>query len=221
LGSIPPVGSKLCAECSASLSGLNQKKFCSLSCSVTYNNRAKSDRKKEADRWRAIPFKFCVYCNRSFPTPGERARNKFCSRSCAVSENNRLNPKRKRKLHATCLLCLNICHSASGLCKPCRKEQLISDWLSGKTTYATVNTFIRKWLHDQCGPQCWTCGWNKCHPVDGRPLVQVEHRDGNSENNSPENLELLCPNCHSQTPTYGSRNSGNGRSRRREIYNRT
>jgi len=25
-------------------------------------------------------------------------------------------------------------------------------------------------------------------------------------NNQLENLELLCPNCHAQTPTYRSRN---------------
>ena len=47
----------------------------------------------------------------------------------------------------------------------------------------------------QIGPQ-----WN------GKPLVlQLDHIDGNSDNNMPDNLQLLCPNCHSQTETFGSK----------------
>jgi hypothetical protein len=53
--------------------------------------------------------------------------------------------------------------------------------------------------------QCLWCGivdsWN------GKPLVlQVDHIDGNSSNNLLENLRFLCPNCHSQTETFGSKN---------------
>jgi len=42
--------------------------------------------------------------------------------------------------------------------------------------------------------------------------------DLNSENNNPSNLELLCPNCHSQTATYKSKNEGNGRKARMVAY---
>jgi 5-methylcytosine-specific restriction endonuclease McrA len=34
-------------------------------------------------------------------------------------------------------------------------------------------------------------------------------------NHNEKNLNLLCPNCHSLTPTYGSLNKGNGRLKRR------
>lgn len=38
----------------------------------------------------------------------------------------------------------------------------------------------------------------------GKKLVlQIEHKDGDVFNNEPSNLEFLCPNCHSQTETYG------------------
>lgn len=53
--------------------------------------------------------------------------------------------------------------------------------------------------------KCECCGiteWN------GKPLVmQLHHIDGNNSNNSLDNLQMLCPNCHSQTENYcGSAN---------------
>ena len=38
---------------------------------------------------------------------------------------------------------------------------------------------------------------------EGRPLsLQLHHKDGDHYNNEISNLQLLCPNCHSQTDTY-------------------
>jgi hypothetical protein len=52
-----------------------------------------------------------------------------------------------------------------------------------------------------------------------KPIVlELEHKDGNSENNRPENLCLICPNCHSQTETFKGKNKGNGRHVRRTRY---
>ena len=49
----------------------------------------------------------------------------------------------------------------------------------------------------------------------GKPVtLQLEHRNGNSSDNRLENLELLCPICHSQTDTYGGRNSLAARAKR-------
>jgi 5-methylcytosine-specific restriction endonuclease McrA len=47
------------------------------------------------------------------------------------------------------------------------------------------------------------------------PLT-VNHKDGDSENHRPDNLELLCPGCHSLTPNFGKLNLGRGRRQRRE-----
>ena len=36
-------------------------------------------------------------------------------------------------------------------------------------------------------------------------VLQIDHRNGDSTDNRVDNLRLLCPNCHTQTPTYGNR----------------
>jgi len=64
----------------------------------------------------------------------------------------------------------------------------------------------------------------KCASCDleewlGKPLaLELEHIGGDSGDNRPDNLCLLCPNCHSQTPTYKTRNIGKGRYARRKRY---
>lgn len=41
----------------------------------------------------------------------------------------------------------------------------------------------------------------------GSPItLELDHKDGNNENNVRENLEALCPNCHSTTETWRGRN---------------
>ena len=50
---------------------------------------------------------------------------------------------------------------------------------------------------------------NKCSIsewFDHKISLELEHKDGNTSNNARENLEGLCPNCHSITDTWRGRN---------------
>ncbi len=40
--------------------------------------------------------------------------------------------------------------------------------------------------------------------------LHVEHKNGDWRDNRPSNLMFLCPNCHSQTPTFGNNKGGTG-----------
>lgn len=61
------------------------------------------------------------------------------------------------------------------------------------------------------GNKCEICGlsvWND-QPI---PL-EAHHIDGDRCNNNLDNLQLLCPNCHTLTPNYGSKNK-----KGKEVY---
>lgn len=51
--------------------------------------------------------------------------------------------------------------------------------------------------------KCESCGITE---YNGKPIsLEINHIDGNNGNHSLNNLEVLCPNCHSQTDTYRSK----------------
>lgn len=59
----------------------------------------------------------------------------------------------------------------------------------------------RSVLLEEAGHACSQCGYNKTRD-NGASILEIDHIDGNHENNVKENLRVLCPNCHALTPTY-------------------
>jgi hypothetical protein len=150
--------------------------------------------------------RYCIVCNTKISFYDRFNKTKFCSRSCAATHNNtgqirsKKPPKTSFDPHA-------------------RYENYISRWLKGDETGSNrdggLKLYIRRYLFDLHDGKCQKCGWCEINPVTGKSPLNVEHRDGDSTNHRPENLDLLCPNCHSITPTFGSLNRGKGREQRR------
>lgn len=84
-------------------------------------------------------------------------------------------------------------------------------WNKGNNSYEKLNsTFSGKqetiWraLVAKRGHKCESCGLEVW--LEKTIPLEVHHKDGNNQNNDPDNLELLCPNCHAFTDYYRGKN---------------
>jgi hypothetical protein len=66
---------------------------------------------------------------------------------------------------------------------------------------------LLKWECSECGNEGDWCG--------KKLVLQLEHKNGISNDNRLENLCFLCPNCHSQTDTF----AGKRFKKCKEVYN--
>jgi hypothetical protein len=77
-------------------------------------------------------------------------------------------------------------------------EKLLSEGRC--TTNIKARLIAAGLLQDRCS-ECGLIEWR------GRKLsIQIDHVNGIHNDNRLENLRMLCPNCHSQTDTFGARN---------------
>ena len=82
-----------------------------------------------------------------------------------------------------------------------RSDEEIFSYGAQIKTMNLKREYVRRVLKGDA--HCEICGireWN------GKELMfQIHHIDGNHRNHVAENLQLLCPNCHSQTENYSNR----------------
>lgn len=123
----------------------------------------------------------CTVCCKVLTT---RYKIKYCSNKCQATEKHNKSLKQWRD---------GIKNGSVGV-----KTRIIS-------------SYLRRYLFEKYNNKCSMCGWGKINETSGKIPLEVDHIDGNAENNSEDNLRLICPNCHALTPHFRNLNKGNGR----------
>ena len=164
----------------------------------------------------------CLNCGKELTNKWQK---KFCSRSCSAIFNNKKYPKRGEREIKYCkycgkeltgnnrknIFCNQNCHQNY------KKEIYIERWKNGEESGARgkgdyqISKRVRNYLLENTDYKCELCGWGETNFYTGSIPLEIDHIDGNWKNNRPENLKVLCPNCHSLTETYRGANSGKGR----------
>ena len=142
----------------------------------------------------------CEYCSKHHD--GSFASGRFCNRKCARGFSSRAVRKR-----------LNEQMMKDYVCKKCNLifrggMRLTAHMKIHKRVFMDLKTdkTRREYLIRERGRRCEIClqiEWmQKLIPLE------LDHKDGNPENNNKDNLQIICPNCHAQTGTYKGKNVG-------------
>lgn len=144
----------------------------------------------------------CQYCNCRFlvkKSELDRGNGKFCSISCSNAAR-----KRPQKPNAVCAWCNEHFYlkpsrrhnSRSGLFFCCRACKDAAQRIGGikeiqPPHYGSTLQDYRAIAFRTYPARCNHCGY------DTEPkILQVHHRNHVHADNFPDNLEILCPNCH-------------------------
>jgi hypothetical protein len=165
----------------------------------------------------------CNICEQSFETYRQlNGHKRLHGQSNGGYSVKRRNKATKDLSLCVCLGCQSVFKPDKSIRRYCSigcqqkliEEQKLLDVERGKKSTLRI---IKKFLIRKHGNKCMDpeCAWDN----DRRPIaVELDHIDGDSINNALDNFRLLCPCCHSLTPTYKGKNRGNGRTRRMELY---
>ena len=83
--------------------------------------------------------------------------------------------------------------------------------IAKSTKWGQIPKVLKRYIFEKFENKCCKCGWHEVNPYTNTIPLEIDHIDGNAENNSEDNLQLICPNCHSLTSTYRGANRGHGR----------
>lgn len=146
--------------------------------------------------------------------PYEKRRNTYCNHSCRAKTTNVgivRNTCNRNLMGQKCLQCgsmiIGVDHPRKYCSSNCQNDHAIEERI--RLGLPIIGRTIAKYLIRKRGHRCEICKnttWN------GKPItLEAHHIDGNFKNNALDNVQLTCPNCHSQTDNYKAKNKGNGR----------
>lgn len=146
----------------------------------------------------------CLNCNTQTTNP------KFCSMSCAATFNNKKSPKRSKVYHACASCGKEKARPRNKYCKDCFSDRFGADITLQEamdryskhhrsSAFVLVRKRSREYLKtlppEEC--VCQHCGYSKhvqvCHI---RAVKDFPLNTKISVVNHPDNLLILCPNCH-------------------------
>jgi Zn finger protein HypA/HybF involved in hydrogenase expression len=165
--------------------------------------------------------KECLYCKEKFQASLKevnRGNGKFCSRSCASKLRAAL--RKPKPPNVKCANCgkdfyknesnkRGSRHSIYFCCRKCKDDaQRIGGIKEIQPPhYGTATSNYRDIAFNNKESKCESCGYDKIVEV-----LQVHHLDRDRNNNSQDNLQILCPTCHMEihflTKTGLWKNSG-------------
>lgn len=93
-----------------------------------------------------------------------------------------------------------------GCKKPSKIGIPIEEILVENSTYQNRASLKRRLIKEKkLEYKCYECGGNDMW--NGKKLsLQLNHKNGINNDNRIQNLEFICPNCHSQTDNYAGKN---------------
>lgn len=99
--------------------------------------------------------------------------------------------------------------------RTCKKEVgylvFITKWKNGLVDGTLINSGrlqkpVKRYIWEKYKSKCARCKWSEINSSTEKTPLEIDHIDGDWTNSIEENLILLCPNCHSLTPTYRALN---------------
>ena len=85
-----------------------------------------------------------------------------------------------------------------------QKTRDIEEYTSNDVPMQSDKLKIRLIKEGYLKPMCYNCGRKEWE--DEEIPLQLNHKDGEKNNNNLRNLELLCPNCHAMTKHWKVKN---------------
>lgn len=151
----------------------------------------------------------CKYCKTKDAIKYSKYSNgKFCSKECArgystKEKRKEINEKISKYFKGYKFPSRHFSDEKWNEINEKRKKNWDDKILSSNYSDLSFERLKKRIVIEQKG-KCNRCKLDKWLGVD--ITLELEHIDGNHNNNDRVNLEALCPNCHSLTPTWRGRN---------------